>query len=107
MRPDPKEGADSTDDIERTAGHEYLGAPSNGRLADCQRWHASQVFGGRDIDMAGDKVSSPESEEHKVISLLPWDLTVRRATTRRQAGEVLERSDADAAIRALSELEAY
>src|SRR5688500_10998005 len=51
-------------------------------------------------------------EQHKqgdadVIALLPWDLTVRRARTRKQAREILDRKDADQAIRALSELEAY
>jgi hypothetical protein len=51
-------------------------------------------------------------EQHKqgdadVIALLPWDLTVRRARTRKQAREILDRKDADQAIRGLSELEAY
>jgi uncharacterized protein DUF6178 len=43
----------------------------------------------------------------KVIALLPWDITVRRARTRKQAHELLERKDADEAIRALTETEAY
>jgi hypothetical protein len=43
----------------------------------------------------------------KVIALLPWDITVRRARTRKQAHELLERNDADEAIRALTETEAY
>lgn len=42
-----------------------------------------------------------------VISLLPWELTVRRAVTRSRAHELVDQKDADQAIRALSELEAY
>jgi hypothetical protein len=43
----------------------------------------------------------------KIISLLPWDITVRRARSKKQAYELLEKKDADDAIRALTEIEAY
>lgn len=43
----------------------------------------------------------------KVIALLPWDITVRRARARKQAYEMLDRKDADEGIRGLTALEAY
>ncbi len=48
-----------------------------------------------------------DGEADKVISLLPWEIAVRRASTRKQAYALIERKDADAAIKALSEIESY
>jgi hypothetical protein len=42
-----------------------------------------------------------------VVDLLPWDITVKGASARKQAFELLDRADADQAIKSLSELEAY
>jgi hypothetical protein len=47
------------------------------------------------------------SDGENVIALLPWRIAVRRAFARKQAHQVLDRKDADEAIRALSEVEAY
>jgi hypothetical protein len=42
-----------------------------------------------------------------VVALMPWDITVRSAVERREAYALLERQDADQAIRGLTELETY
>lgn len=46
-------------------------------------------------------------DQDKVIALRAWDIAVRRSASRKQSYALLERADADEAIRALSELETY
>ena len=50
---------------------------------------------------------STDGKSGQVLDLMPWDITVRSASLRRQACELLDRPDADRAIQALSELEIY
>jgi hypothetical protein len=47
------------------------------------------------------------SASDKVISLLPWDITVRRARSRKHAYDLPEKKDADETIRSLTESEVY
>src|SRR6059036_1764715 len=50
----------------------------------------------------------PEGAEGaKVVDLMPWDITMRSAAQRRRVHDLIERKDADEAIRGLGELEAY
>lgn len=45
--------------------------------------------------------------DSNVVALMPWDQAVRRAKQKYRALELLERKDADQAMRALSEVDAY
>jgi hypothetical protein len=45
--------------------------------------------------------------DSNVVALMPWDRVIRQARQRRKAIEILDRDDADRAIAALSEVEAY
>lgn len=45
--------------------------------------------------------------DSNVVALMPWDQAVRRAKQKHRALELLDKKDADQAIRALSEVEAY
>ena len=45
--------------------------------------------------------------QSNVVTLMPWDMLVRSSTQRSRLHSVLERKDADDAIRALSPLESY
>lgn len=48
-----------------------------------------------------------EGEIDNVVEVTPWDITVRSATQRHHAHQLVERIDADALIRSLGGLEAY
>ncbi len=45
--------------------------------------------------------------DSNVVALMPWDRAVRQARQRKRAIEILDRDDADRAIAALSEIEAF
>ncbi|MEE2901593.1 MAG: DUF6178 family protein [Myxococcota bacterium] len=45
--------------------------------------------------------------EEKVVKLSPWDMLTRSSTSRSRSHELLNREDADSAIRSLSPLEVY
>src|SRR5687768_13094527 len=45
--------------------------------------------------------------DSNVVALMPWDRAIRQSRQRRKSVEILDRDDADRAIAALSEVEAY
>jgi hypothetical protein len=51
-------------------------------------------------------MSEPDAPDN-VVALTPWDIAVRGARHRERATALLDRADADRAIQAMSELEAY